>query len=177
MIGLLGSDYLIDTSSLVELDGLNKTTPGMTPSPPSFSAAEQAKIWNGLRSLISVGRLKLLTQVSHELQDHDPGALSQLRAYRCSEVRVTPALRSRLQGLLAKYPKLVPVPPPPRDPADGWLIAAAMEYGYTIITEEQSSAIRKKRKRKGIPIPDICQAEGIRCWNLRYVANHEGWLP
>lgn len=51
--------YLIDTCSLMRLDGLNREPPGSTP----YTVLERGLIWDGLEWLANDGRLKLIKQI------------------------------------------------------------------------------------------------------------------
>jgi len=66
--------------------------------------------------------------------------------------RVNNELRLRYQWLLAQYPRLIPTDPA-HDPADPWLIVSAQQYGFTIVTEELPTSVRRTRPRHGPPIP------------------------
>lgn len=50
--------YIVDTSSLVELDNKHFVLPGQAPRPPSFDLREQALVWDGLEALARSGRLE-----------------------------------------------------------------------------------------------------------------------
>ena len=172
---LFDPSYVVDTSSFMDLDGLNRYVSGQAPPPMSYSPQERALVWDGLLRLARDGRIKLIRQVKGELTRWDPAALERVKVYKGHRVPVTNDLRRRYTALLNKYPGLVPQDPA-YDPADPWLIVAAQKYGFVIVTEELPKAIRKS-KAKTPPIPDICQREGILCKSLRELANDEGWLP
>jgi len=172
---LFDACYLVDASSLIDLDGLNRYASGQVPPPLSYTPQERALVWDGLLRLARDGRIKLIRQVKGELERWDRAALDRLKVYRGHRVPVTNDLRRRYTALLNKYPELMPRDPA-YDPADPWLIVAAQKYGFVIVTEELAKAARKSRA-KTPPIPDICGREGVPCKSLRKLANEEGWLP
>lgn len=50
---------------------------------------------------------------------------------------------------------------------DAFLIATAMEYGLTVITEEKKNASKK--------IPAICKTYNIPCVNITELCTEENW--
>ena len=167
---------VIDTSSLVELDNKHLILPGQAPRPPSFSVEEQALIWDGLESLANGARLKLITQVKAELARWNPEALNRLKAYRGHRApNRTPDLVRQYQAVMSQFPRLIERYPK-YDPADPWLIAMALKYGYTVVTEETPAAEKARPPRK-VPIPDACQALGVAWLHLRAFAELEEWIP
>lgn len=172
----LWAAYVIDTSSLVELDNKHLVLPGQVPRPPSFSLEERALVWDGLEGLAGNARLKLITQVKAELTRWNPEALNRLKIYRGHRAPSrTPDLVRHYQTVMSQFPRLIERYPR-FDPADPWIIAMARKYGYTIVTEETPVAQKARPPRK-TPIPDVCQAMGIPCLQLRALAELEEWLP
>jgi hypothetical protein len=158
--------FLVDTSCLMRLDGLDRPPP----DPPAYSPQERQRIWQGLTALAQDGRLKLIKQVKGELERWHPVALSRLKPIPGTRMpRVNNELRLRYQWLLAQYPRLIPA-----DPA--WLIVSAQQYGFTIVTEELPTGVRRSRPRHGPPMPDLCNELGIPWTSLRSLAGAEGWI-
>jgi len=174
---LVGSGvYLIDTSSLVELDNKHLVLPGQPARLPSFSVLEQALIWDGLENLAKNGRGKLIRQVKAELERWNPDALNRLKIYPGHRApNRTPDLVGIYQNVMSQFPRLIERYPK-YDPADPWIIAMARKYGYAVVTEETPAAEKAKSPRK-TPIPDVCQALGMTCLNLRGLAELEEWIP
>ena len=173
--------YLLDSSSPIHLEDLNRILPGQPPATPAFTAREREPIWEGLERLANDGRLVLIKQVVEELSD--PAfipVLDRLRSFRGYRVlKHTNDLRRRYRDLMRRHPDLaraIARYDPTRDPADPWLVVNAHKHGLTIVTEELRRTVRAGRPRRGPPIPDICDKEGIRCISLRHLANDEGWL-
>lgn len=172
MIAVFWPVYLLDTSSPVSLDGLDK----IPPTPPLFTPDQQEKIWLGLEAFAKDKRLKLITQVRDELRRHDPPALARLQGISGTRMPpVTNDLRLMYQNLLAKYPKLRRNDPK-YDDADPWLVVSSQKYKYMIITEETSASTKSFKPRR-IPIPDLCAGEGLATpVGLRVLAITEGWI-
>jgi hypothetical protein len=114
-------------------------------------------------------------QVKKELKRWHPAALVRLAAF--PGTRMPPAnreLKLRYRSLLTRYRKLIPRDPR-HDPADPWLIVSAQQYGYTIVTMETALKEKKYKPKRGIPLPDLCDALQIPWKDLTKLANDEGW--
>jgi hypothetical protein len=168
--------YLVDASSLIDLDGMNRYLQTAPPPAANYTPRERGLIWHGLEELAAAGRLKLIKQVREELERHDLAVLQRLQVY--PGARMPPVRRDlqlRYKALLAEYRDLMPKDPA-YDPADPWLIVAAQKWGYTIICEEVPAAQKTKRP-KTTPIPDICASKSIPCVRLRRLGNDLCWIP
>lgn len=170
--------YLVDTSSLVRLDGLDN----VPPSNP-FSTQEQKAIWEELESLAKDGRLKLIKQVKGELKRYDPVALNRLRAYSGHSLKMNktdPVVIRKYREVTSNHPDLMRGGSR-RDHADPWLIVAAELFGYKIITEELLKGDRLPtlplRRLKMERIPDVCQARKLEdAIHLRDLAMQLNWI-
>lgn len=168
--------YLIDTSSVVRLDGKDGV-----PSALPFSKAEQEAIWKELENLADQGRLKLIKQVKEELSRHDPNGLKRLKQYPGQKliIRRTASVIKHYQSITTQHPDLTKGGSR-FDKADPWLIVAAEIHGYTIITEELLKKDRTTlvaRRRNMERIPDVCKIRpGLNdAIGLRDLAKQEGW--
>jgi hypothetical protein len=169
-------DYLLDSSSIIRLDGKDRVPP-VSP----FTTDEQSKIWDGLERLAKDGRLKLIRQVREELARHDPAGLKRLKEISGVNliVRRTPDIVLKYQRITTAHPDLMKGGSR-FDPADPWLILASEMHGHIIITEELSKTERTTlitRKLKLERIPDVCVARKLEpAIKLRDLAIHEGWI-
>jgi hypothetical protein len=168
--------YLIDTSSVLRLDGLDD----LAPSDP-FSSSERDAIWNGLKIFADEGRLKLIKQVKAELRKHDKRGLYKLTNYPQHELIMPRAeVAAIYRDVTSKHPDLIPRVST-SNPADPWLIVAAEKFSYTIITEEKSKADRSQHLPRRLldmeRIPDVCKERGLETpITLRELAKNEGWI-
>jgi len=171
--------YIIDTCCVMELDNAHRVLKGQDPPPPRYTNAERAAVWEGLERLAKDGRLKIIRFVKEELADHYPAILPRLDSLPHTGCNITNRVRLAYQELIGRNPKVLEGWPhdPAHDDADPWIVAFAKTSGFTVITEEISAeqSSRKKRK-KGMSIPDLCDAEGVKCVKLRRLATDEGWL-
>ncbi len=171
--------YILDTCCVMELDNAHQVLKGQDPPPPRYTDDERAAIWEGLERLAEDGRLRIIRFVREELASRYPAILPRLDSLPNTQCNITNRMRRVYQELIGRHPKIIEGWPrdPAHDDADPWIIAFAKTSGFTVVTEEVSAeqSSRKKRK-KGIPIPDLCRNEGIRCVALRELAGSEGWL-
>ena len=169
--------YLLDTSSLLRLDGLD----GLTPVDP-FTESEREAIWEGLKKLAEQGRLKLIKQVKAELKRHHKRGLYKLVNYPRHEFIIprNDGNNKIYRDVTSKHPDLIPRVST-RNPADPWLIVAAEISDYTIISEEKSKSERSQHQpRKKLDqerIPDVCKERRLKPpIKLRALAVQEGWI-
>ncbi len=169
--------YLLDTSSVVRLDGKDGN-----PSAQPFTEAEQVAIWEGLEKFAEEGRIKLIKQVKSELWRHDRKGRGRLCKYEQHSlvIKKTKKVIRLFQGVTTNHSDLMKGGSR-RDPGDPWLIVAAELFDYTIICEEllkkDRSPTLPRRKRQMERIPDVCQVRRLPdAIRLRDLAEQEGWI-
>ena len=168
--------YLIDSSSVIRLDGKDRNPPAHP-----FSTVERELIWEGLEAFAESGRLKVIKEVREELERYDPLGLDRLKQYAAQRliIRRTQKVITQFQAITTNHPDLMKGGSR-FNPADPWLILAAEKYNYTIITEELERSARTTqvgRMMRRERIPDVCQSRGLKpiiC--LRDLAVQEGWI-
>jgi len=171
--------YIIDTCCVMELDNAHQVLKGQDPPAPRYTDAERAAAWEGLERLAKDRRLKIISFVRDELSAKYPAVLPKLDSFPHTRCNKTNRIRRAYQELMARHPKVREgwPPDPTWDDADPWIVAFAQTHGFVVVTEELPAEQSKRKKhRKGIPIPDLCRDEGIRCVSLRRLAGSEGWL-
>jgi hypothetical protein len=169
--------YLLDTSSVVRLDGKDGN-----PSAQPFTAPEQTAIWEGLEKFAEDGRVKLIKQVKSELWRHDRKGRARLCKYQqhALVIKKTSPVIKLYRDVTTNHSDLMKGGSR-RDPGDPWLIVAAELFDYTIICEEllkkDRSPTLPRRKRIMERIPDVCQVRKLRdAIRLRDLAELEGWI-
>ena len=150
--------YLIDSSSISELEGSHRTMrlSGMPAEPPAFSDEETLAIWNGLASMASEGRLKLLTPVAIEAQRWSPETVKRIRELPSTRCSRTESIRAGYQIALEAYPDWQPRGLGEIDQGDPWLWSTAIDRGWAIISEEKrrEDMADPRNRRKETKLPD-----------------------
>jgi len=141
------SKYVVDTSSLI--------TPHRT-----FYAFDIAPgFWKKLESFISKEQIIILDRVRKEIinnKDELSQWIKKKKYFPSSDAINSYRLivrwveNSKQYNLKAKRDFMAG--------ADGWVIAYALEHGYTVVTQESSNPNSKSR----VKIPDVCNAFGVR---------------
>lgn len=171
--------YVLDTCCVMELDNAHRVPDGQERPPQRYSDDERAAVWDGLRLLAKDGRLKIIRFVREELAVHYPAILPRLDSLPNARCNLTNQIRRVYQEIMARHPKITEGWPrdPTYDDADPWIVAFAKTNHFTVVTEELSAGQSSRKKRtKGMPIPDLCAAESVKCVKLRRLATDEGWL-
>lgn len=149
------SGYVIDSSSLLQIDGLSAS-----PRYPNYTDRERDLAWSRFEQLAQGGQLLTVPMVADELKRHSPTTHSKLVAIPNLLVRRITALTATVADIVAQFPDLV------RDdldyePADPWLVALAVQHRFAVVTQEFPTSFRRK---PGAPrIPDVCEAFELEC--------------
>ncbi len=160
---LIPSDFfLIDCSSIMAFSGADFAN-------PHRFRDYRDKIWAHLEGMISMDRLKTVSQVWMELEYNDPESCVLLR--HCRDRLLLPAdhiTDIRIMNIISKYPGIVDHNQHySREPADPYLIAYAQKHAAVIITDEKPRAARTgHHKNRKTTIPDICSMENMKCISL-----------
>jgi hypothetical protein len=136
--------YLIDTDVLVRIR----------------ARKDSKEIYAAIVAMAEKGELKTVRQVFDELKSHGK-PFEALRTHRakfviptkeqyCAEVqKYIEEVGNKAQFLYEQTGGKNP------DPADPWLIAVAVHFGYTLVTNESQT--------KATRIPAACKIDGIKC--------------
>jgi Domain of unknown function (DUF4411) len=155
--------YCIDTSSLVEWWFLRY--------PPSIFPSLRARI----EGLISSGRLVTSEFVVQELGVKGDELFNWAKAQASFSVSTSQDVLNEAASIVVRFPALVD-PGAQETQADPFLIALARTRGLTVVTEETLAvAKRRRRRQRGIYIPDVCAALNVRCIALLAMIQREGW--
>ncbi|MBN1389487.1 MAG: DUF4411 family protein [Candidatus Thermoplasmatota archaeon] len=156
--------YIIDTSSLVEL---NKHNP----------MDVYQSVWERIEQLIRNGRLLAPKEVFLEISRID----DQLKEWSESRDRffVEPTQRQieLVKDILQKYPSLIEVDRP--FDADPWVIALTIELTTspqrTLMTIKRIAVTEEKLRGNQIKIPFVCNAYNIEFLDIIDMFREEGW--
>lgn len=96
--------YLIDSSSVIRLDGKDRNPPVL-----AFSKVERELVWDGLESFADNGRLKVIKEVREELGRYDADGLKRLQQYPAHRliIRRTQTIVQHYQTITTAHPDLM----------------------------------------------------------------------
>lgn len=146
--------YIMDASSLIsQRDGEphNKRT---------FQT-----LWHNIENLIDAGKIVTCSEIAVELHDND--VTSWLSSAHCVIIPIDDEIQRNVIKVVTTYPRLVDIGRN-KSSGDPFLIATAMKYDLTVITEEGKDSPRK--------IPQVCGCMGIDCININELCLREGWI-
>jgi hypothetical protein len=148
--------YCIDTSALID---------GWKDYP-----RETFGVWNNMKDLINENRLTSPYHVLDELEvgGDDLFTWCKEKDFFCSPTSETPRI---VTEMLTNFPDFRPKKTPRVDWADPWVIALAIENGYTVISHET----RKQLQEKTHYIPDICDDYDVEHVTFLELIKNEGW--
>lgn len=156
--------YIIDTSSLVEL---NKHNP----------MDVYQSVWKKMEQLIKNGRLLAPKEVFHEISSID----DQLKEWSKTQDKlfVEPTLKQieLVTEILQKYPSLIDIER--KHDADPWVIALTIELSTspqkTLFAVKRIVVTEEKIRGKRVRIPFVCNDYGIGSLDIIGMFREEGW--
>ena len=158
------SVYIIDTSSLIELNKHNPMDIYQTP-------------WKKMNGLVKLGRLYAPREVLDEINRFDDVLAEWAKINSKMFVEPTEEQIKIAQEILKKYPSLIKKGK--RFAADPWVIALAIE----MIRSPQTTLVKVKRivvteeKIRGnkVRIPYVCQEYTVEAIDILDMFRMEGW--
>ena len=156
--------YIIDTSSLVELNRHNPLDVFPT-------------IWDKLTELIDKNRLVAPKEVLNEISQNDDQLSKWVKNQKKMFKEPTPRQIKLVKEILNKYPSLIKSDR--KYDADPWVIALAIESATdpqkTIITIKRIVVSEEKLRGNKVKIPFICNEYKIVYMDIITMFRTEGW--
>lgn len=146
--------YIIDASSIIS----------QKPS-EQHDRRIYRSIWDNIERLIGEGVIFTSSEIESEVQDDS--LIAWINSNKLIVVPLEDDIQLFVKDILKKNPKLVDIKNM-KSSGDAFLIATALKYGATVISEEN--------KKKLYGIPAVCKNMGIQCYNINELCEHEGWV-
>lgn len=127
-----------------------------------------AALWTRIEGMIATGQVRAVDEVKLEVVKKDDDAAEWAKAQTGFFVPLTTDIQLAAKQVLAVHPRLLGIGGP-RNGADPFVIALALAWGGTVVTQETPRNITKPR------IPDVCDAMGIRWLTLPQFVDEQGW--
>ena len=127
------------------------------------------RLWDHMASALTAGDAWVHESVIDELMKRSTDLARWLKGYPDAIIPFEPSIQRRSREILTRYPRLV-MAHKTAFAADPFVIATAIERGFTVVTEEGKGSPAKPK------IPDVCHAEGRPCIRLLDMIRAKGWV-
>lgn len=145
--------YIIDTSAI------------LSQKPDEKHRRTRFKsLWKNIDELIKQQIIILSTEIMEEVDDKD--IKDSLKKQNCKIIEVDEEVQANVAKVVTKRPGLVDFKQN-KSSGDAFLIATAMKYGLTVITEENPDKQSK--------IPKVCECLGVHCIDILGLCELEDW--
>ena len=121
-------------------------------------------LWDRIEKLIQDKIVVTVSEIADEIKDKD--LETWLHNHRCVILPVSEAIQQNVAQVVTKNPRLLDFKQT-KSSGDAFLIATAMEYGLTIITEENQDSPYK--------IPKVAKSLGVKAIDINELCLNEGW--
>lgn len=147
--------YIIDTSSILS----------QKPNEPHRRQVFKS-LWKNIDSYIKDGIIVTCSEVAEEIKDEK--IREWLTTQQCMVIGIDPDIQINVRRIVTDNPKMIEFTNGSgTSSGDAFLIATAMKYGLTIITEENPD--------KPTKIPQISKSYGIDVVNITDLCDRESW--
>ena len=124
-------------------------------------------LWERIENLIENQEIVTCTEIEEEVKaDNEVG--HWLQDHQCIILPIDDPIQINVRKIVTEHPKLISFGISGSSSGDAFLIATAMKYKLTVITEEN--------KEKQSKIPYICSSYGIQAINITELCKEEGWV-
>jgi hypothetical protein len=123
-------------------------------------------LWDNIETLVNKGIIVTCSEIEKEVNEDDD-LNKWVNNNSCVVLQVDDNdIQNLVSEIVNKFPKLIGFKNN-KSSADAFLIATAIKYNLSIITEESKTSPNK--------IPKICAEYNIFCYNLTELAEQEQW--
>lgn len=121
--------------------------------------------WEKIDELVE--RQEIVTCSETALEVNDEVVKTWLRDHQCVILQIDDEVQTNVTRVVTQNPQLIDFRSC-KSSGDAFLIATAMKYGLTVITEENKTSNKK--------IPFVCSQMGVPCMSILELCEHEGWV-
>ena len=133
--------YIIDSSSIFS----------QKPDEPNRRRVFKG-LWQNIDNLVKEQIIVTCSEIESEIKDDD--LVDWLHHQQCCVLPISDEVQENVRKIVNEHPELIDFTKC-KSSGDAFLIATAMEYGLTVITEEKKNSPKK--------IPAICKAYNMCC--------------
>ena len=137
----------------------------------SYPPKNFPQFWERLDELIEANRLYSSSEVLKELKKKDDELYGWCKTRSGIFLPITEAIQDNVVEIMGCYPRLVDTVKG-RSSADPFVIAIARagDPERVVLSEENPGSSTSPK------IPDVCNAEGVRCLRVVELIQEEGWI-
>ena len=147
------ADYVIDTSSILSQKDDRRYRLNVWPT-----------LWNKISDLVTEKRIITCSEIFEEVQDDLPKKwYNDLNGF---VLPINNEIQKKVVEVVTSNPQMINFKQI-KSSGDAFLIATAMEYNLTVITEENKDSSKK--------IPQVCKNLNIPCIDILGLCVREGW--
>ena len=147
------ADYVIDTSSILSQKDDRRYRLNVWPT-----------LWNKISDLVKEKRIITCSEIFEEVQDDLPQKwYNDLNGF---VLPINNEIQKKVVEVVTSNPQMINFKQI-KSSGDAFLIATAMEYNLTVITEENKDSSKK--------IPQVCKNLNIPCIDILGLCVREGW--
>ena len=133
----------------------------------SFPRKIHKTLWERIDMMIETQEIVTCSEIEEEVKIDDEVG-HWLHDHRCIILPIDEPIQRNVRKIVTEHPRLIEFGVSGSSSGDAFLIATAMKYGLTIITEEN--------KEKHNKIPYICRSYSIQTKNITELCKEEGWV-
>ena len=122
------------------------------------------RLWGNIDELIKKQIIITCSEIKDEIKDNE--ILLWLNNCSCTIMDIDDEVQEHVKTVVTQCPRLIDFKNM-RSSGDAFLIATAMKYSLTVITEENQDSDKK--------IPHVCRTLGVPCVNILGLCEVEGW--
>jgi len=122
-------------------------------------------LWGEIDELIRQGCIVTCSEVKEEIKDED--IIEWFQSVNCQVLDINDAVQTNVIKVVTTRPELVDFKQV-KSSCDAFIIATAMEYNLTVVTEENKDSYKK--------IPQVCKDLGVKSIDIIGLCEEEGWL-
>lgn len=123
-------------------------------------------LWESIDSYMKNHIIVTCSEIEEEVQKDD-AVKTWFSNNQCVILPIDETVQYYVRKIVNDHPKMIEFSGSGSSSGDAFLIATAMKYGLTVITEENKTKLNK--------IPKICDAYNIRAINITELCIEEGW--
>lgn len=124
------------------------------------------KLWSNIDNLIENNVMVICSEIDDELQDEE--IVTIMNKLNCTVIEIDDTIQQNVIKIVTENPKMLSFGNKKGSSSgDAFLIATAMAYNLTVVTEENKDSPNK--------VPKICEKYNVKCVDINGLCELENW--